>query len=217
MITFAAGRLSVLCLIAATFTVLPASAQQLSMTVTATGVRVGGVTPGGEVVLFWCAKTPGAGATHLESDGRILADDDNDGAVTLDEQIPLRSVWIAVDHKSGAVVAGARPEFPLNVAPLAPTLFRKDAEQEIAALEQELPRVILFLVRPGLGVWAQFAREGGAGDRDGKPDGRLSTAFEDARPIVKGKEKAPRHLKHGDVVVAVDPGRLDVYLSQVTK
>jgi hypothetical protein len=199
---------------------LSASAQSpaLSMTVTEHGVSVSGVTPGDEVVIFSCAKVRRIDVgTLLDAKGRIVRDDDKDGVVSVAGPVPLRSAWIAVDQKSGAVTTGARPDMPLRVSPLAETLFRKDAEEQLAALEMTNPRLYLLLVRPGQGAWLMKGRDGVDNDADNDANGRLKLAFESAQPVVDGKEKAPKHLKAGDVVAAVDPGHLDIFIGQVTK
>jgi len=180
-------------------------------------VRVSNLTPGGDVVLFSYAKYGRNGTTINGSRPRLLHDDDGDGVVTLPGTVPYVSVWIAVDYKTGKVVTGARDGFPLYVEPLAETLFRKDAEDQINALEKRILRLMLLVVRPEKGAWALRGREGGEGDRDKEANGKLLLAFEDAQPIAEGKEKAPKHLKAGDVVVAVDLGHLDVFVSEVTK
>jgi len=191
--------------------------QTLNVTVSETTVTVTGVTPGEDVVLFSCSKRMFNGAIHVEPKGRIISDTDKDGVATLSESVPLRSVWIAIDQKSGAVGVGTPPELTPYVRPIADSLFRKDAEDQIAEFEKEIPRLILLLVRPGQGAWMIRGRDGDPSDRDNDVNGRLRLAFEDAKPVVDGKDKAPKHLKAGDVVACIDPGRLDIFLGQVTK
>jgi hypothetical protein len=186
----------------------------LTMNVSATAVTVTGVTPGEDVVLFSCSKRNVKGAIRFE---RIVSDPDKDGVVTLTGDVPLRSIWIAVDQKSGAVATGSRPEWNVYVSPIAPALYRKDAAGAIAELEKETPRLILLLVRPGLGAWTVEGRDGGPTDRDNDLNSHLRLGFEDAQPIVAGKEKAPKNLKAGDVVAAIEPGRMDIYIGQVTQ
>ena len=189
----------------------------LAVSVADTGVRVDNVTRGGEVVLFSAAKRGGRIATKEETVPRLLSDDDGDGIVTLGGAVPICSVWIAVDWQTGAIATGAPGDFPIYVRPIAPELYRKDAEDQIAALEQRVTRMLLLLVRPGKGAWVLRGREGADGDHDAEANGRLQLAFEDATPIAEGKEHAPKHLKAGDVVAAVDLGHLDIFLGQVTK
>lgn len=193
------------------------TATPLVLEVGESSVRVSNVTPGGDLVLFSCAKVARKGAAFSETLPRLLRDDDGDGVVILDGPVPIVSVWIAVDWRTGVVGTGARDGFPVYVATISPALYRKDAENQIAALEKRIPRLMLLLVRPEKGAWVLRVREGGEGDRDNEANGRLLLAFEDAKPIPGGKEKAPRHLNAGDVVIAVDLGHLDIFVGEVTK
>ena len=189
----------------------------LALQVGENSVQISNLTPGGDVVLFSCAKYVRNGQGMNDSRPRLLHDDDGDGVVTLPGPVPYRSVWVAVDYRTGAMATGAREGFPLYVAPIAPELFRKDAEDQIAALEKRILRLMLLVVRPKQGAWALRAREGGSADRDREANGRLLMAFEDATPLEEGKEKAPKRLKAGDVVVAIDLGHLDVFVGEVGK
>ena len=206
---------SLLALLALSSAALAQSAP-LALQVGENSVQVSNLTPGGDVVLFSYAKYVRNGQGVNDSRPRLLRDDDGDGVVTLPGPVPYVSVWIAVDYKTGVVATGAREGFPLYVAPLAPML-RKDADDQIATLEKRILRLMLLVVRPEKGAWTLRGREGGSADRDKEANGRLSMAFEDAQPLEEGKEKAPKHLKAGDVVVAVDLGHLDVFLSEVGK
>ncbi|HEX3070602.1 MAG TPA: hypothetical protein VHX14_18685 [Thermoanaerobaculia bacterium] len=148
----------------------------------------------------------------------MLHDDDRDGVIrfTPSADIPLRSVWVAIDEVSGQTATGAPPGFPLLVSPIGPDSFRKDVEGEIASLAVDLPRLVLLLVTPGKGAWLLRGFDGEASDRDGKSNGRVQLSFEDAKTI-DGKDNAPKHIKKDDVVVAIDPGHLDVFVTQVGK
>lgn len=201
-------------------TIVPAAFAQtapLSLQVTEASVQVSNLTPGGDVVLFSCAKYGRNGLAINDAKPRLLHDDDGDGKVSLPGPVPYVSVWVAVDYKTGALATGAHEGVPLWVEPIAPTLFRKDAEDQIEALEKRILRLMLLVVRPEKGAWALRGREGGDGDRDKEANGRLLMAFEDAQPLGEGKEKAPKHLKAGDVVVAIDLGHLDIFVGEVTK
>jgi hypothetical protein len=148
----------------------------------------------------------------------VLVDDDRDGVIrfTPTTDIPLRSVWVAVDETTGQTASGAPPGFPLLLSPIGPDGFRKDAGGEIASLAVDLPRLVLLLVTPGKGAWLLIGFDGEATDRDGQSNGRIQLSFEDAKTI-DGKDNAPKHIKKDDVVVAIDPGHLDVFVTQVGK
>lgn len=181
------------------------------------GVRITNLAPGAQVVLFSYAKYVKRETLFADAQARLLSDEDSDGVITLASDVPNASVWVAIDYETGGVATGALRGFALSVRPIAETLFRKDADEAIHGLEQVVPRLHVLLVRPGLGAWTLRVREGGDGDRDGEANGRIRLAFEDAQPIPGGKEKAPQNLKAGDIVVAVDPGRLNLFVSEVAK
>jgi len=106
-----------------------------------------------------------------------------------------------------------RPEFPLVVQPLGESSLRKDVEQEIAELAVDTPRLLVLVVRPGAGAWIEAVFDGEKGDHDGA-NGRVKLSFDELQTI-DGKDKAPKHLKRDDAVVAIDPGHLDVFTAQV--
>lgn len=213
-------RFSVLCLLIVIGALPLAAADRapaLAMEVRDIGVVVENVTPGGEVVLLSCGKRATLGPTFNETKPRIVADDDGDGRVVLEEEVPSPSVWIAVDAKTGALATGASPEFPIYVRPIEQTLYRKDADEQILALEEGRRRMLLLLVRPQHGAWVLRAREGEDGDGDNESNGKLLLTFEHATPFGNKTEKAPKHLKAGDLVFAVDLGHLDIFLGEVTQ
>lgn len=180
-------------------------------------VRISNVARNGSVVLFSCARTSPNGRLRLDTWAKLLRDDDSDGVVefTPAASVPLRSVWIAVDVESGGHAIGAHPDFPLYAAKLPVSKFRKDDLGAITALEMEISRLTLLLVRPGKGAWILTSYEGGAGDADA-PNGKLTMLFEQSAAI-SGKEAPPKQLKGGDFVAAIDPSHLDVWFAEIGK
>lgn len=181
-------------------------------------VKIANATPGGSVVLFSCARTSRQGRTHVTRQALTLVDDNGDGIIefTPEVGIPLRSVWIAVDHLSGALAAGAPISFPLTISELTAGAFKNDADGAIAQLEKQLRRLMLLLVRPGNGAWTSAARDGDRPDADQMRNARVALAFGAARPI-RGSPAAPSQLRPGDVVVAIDPSHLDIYVARIDK
>jgi len=150
------------------FPLLAAESVSTAVVVSPTTVDVTNIRPGGAIVLLFCERGSRQGHTAVSAKGVVLSDDDRDGRVSTTRQtgIPLRSVWIAVDYESGAVAVGSRPEFSAMTNTLAGEALKKDVESGIAFLDQELPQLIMFVVRPGVGVWQLAARDGKAADRD---------------------------------------------------
>jgi hypothetical protein len=178
-------------------------------------VTITSVTPGGEVVLFACDKRALNGGTRASSQQSVLHDTDHDGVVSLQTQPAFRSVWIAVDSTTGAVAAGA--PFPLEIYPITSASLARDSAGAIVRFEVELSRMAMLVIRPGGGAWIARGWDGAEQDRDGMGNGRLSLAFADAVPVTEGDPAAPAALRSGDVIAAVDLGRLEVYLGTVTQ
>jgi hypothetical protein len=191
------------------------AAEPLSIAVNASSVRVSNTTDA--IVLFYCARHVEHGVVMNDSKAFTLSDDDRDGTITFPITVPFRSVWVAVDLKTGAVATGAPDGFPLRVHEHGEALLRKDAEGGIALIAKAIPRMALLTVRPGVGAWLQRGLEGGRGDDDSKPDGTLSLAFENAKQVGMVKERAPKHLKAGDIVIVVDLGHYSVTRGEVSK
>lgn len=201
-----------------TFGAAAAAPPQMQIAVTKTSVTVSNVARGGSVILFACSRDVATRAIAVRPRAIALKDDDRDGSIQFapKEGIAMRSVWIAVDETTGDYVAGAQSEFPLALLSFGAGDLKKDVEGEVAELSVDLPRLVTLIVRPGVGAWAEAAFDGDKNDHDAASNGRLKLNFDDWRTI-DGKEKAPKHLKHGDVLVAIDPGQLDVYATQVGK
>ncbi len=188
----------------------------LQIAVTAQGVVVSNVPKGGSIVLFSCSRYSQRRAIAVRPEARVLLDDDRDGVIryTPPGNIPVRSVWIAVDQSSGETAAGAPRDFPLLVRAVGTSDLRKDVQGEIVSLAAALPRLVVLLVSPGNGAWLLAAFDGESTDRDGKKDGHVELSFGEATSV-NGKDKAPNQVKKDDVIVAIDPAHLDVFITQV--
>jgi hypothetical protein len=193
--------------------------QPPSITVTERVVSIANVTKGGSIVLLSCSRTSEAGRLIVTNDSRLTADTDGDGSITFTppKGVEVRSVWVAVDLETGAFASAAPANFPLVVRSLAVDSFRKDASGEIAELVHDLPRLFVVLVRPGKGAWKLRASDGGDGDRDRVADRKVTIGFEDMIAVGDSKEKGPKNLKADDVVIAIDPFRLDVVTARLSK
>ena len=166
-----------------------------------------GVTPKGKVVWFSIAREISRQATTIVPRLDILADDDGDGAVRfpLDRDVPLRSIWCAVDLASGDVALATPEGFPLlekdwpgGAIPAA--LNRLDLARSFA---------YLVAVRPGVGAWTLRAGDGGASDEDGEADGNLRAALARFTPVA-ASPAVPEHLAPGDLLIVIDPNRMEI-------
>ncbi|MGN6184317.1 MAG: hypothetical protein ACTHQM_11755 [Thermoanaerobaculia bacterium] len=182
-------------------------------------VSMTGVTPGGKVIVFAVTLQSERGMQTLRRFEQVMVDDDRNGIVVLDPNggVPLRSIWTAVDLASGAKAIRVPAGFDLNDRQIDAREFRKDPAGVLDAFFQEALSLDFLLVRPGAGAWQLRAREGGSRDGDRARDGKLSVVFEDAQPMDTDFGKAPKHLKAGDVLIAIDPGRLELMTATISK
>lgn len=190
-----------------------------SLTLTATDVRVTGVARGGQIVLTGVARSAGrSGSILVSTVSEILLDDDRDGAITFTPKfgVPDRSVWVAVDYDSGTTATAAPADFNLVQRTAKPNSMKRDANGEGVSLELERPRMFFTLVRPRKGAWNEFLVESGKRDGDKKADGKL-TILPDTAVDLAGQKNPPKKFLDGDVVIGIDPGRLDVLLFTVAK
>jgi hypothetical protein len=181
------------------------------------------ITPRGRAVFFGISRgdTGDAGGIGVRITRQVTSDDDGDGRIEFDAgyDIPLRAVWAVVDFASGAYALAAPPDFNLLERALEPDALKRDESGGRAFLIAARSRMAMLIVRPGDGAWYTLGFLGGAGDAKKDSLGEhLTLAFEDATSLLDdSSRKAPRHLKDGDVLIGVDPGRLDVFAMVVAK
>jgi hypothetical protein len=190
------------------------------VTVTQTELAITGVTPKGSVVIFGVGRAAtGTVATAVHTTKMWLADEDGDGKVTFKPAyaIPLRSVWVVLDFDTGAYAVTGRSDYKVKTRSVPPNALRSD-DAGVAYIDDERARLALLLLKPGKGAWYQYGAFGAQGDVDKNDNRKLTLAFEAGASFVAGnKEKAPRHVSKGDVIVAIDPARLDVFALTVEK
>lgn len=187
------------------------------VTIRGDSVEVSDVIRGGSIALVGTGRGVGRrGMISQILETHLLVDQDADGVVSFKPKngVPFRSVWVATEIDTGRFATGSPEGFAYRHLPLESSL-KKDLEGELGLLERDVPRMVVLLVRPKSGAWVIAAREGSSFDRDGS-NGRLQIAFEDTVAIA-GKAKGPKHLKIGDLVVAIDPYRLELFSAEVSK
>jgi hypothetical protein len=175
-------------------------------------VVASGVTPGGVVAVFGASRGFNGFAGYFLRHDRVLADDDGDGAVRLELELPLseRAVFAAVDLESGEVGLGAPEGFELQAGALPAEAIGVDGGE----LTERRRRVWALWVRPGAeasrGVWGANVGDGGATDGDGAEDGSVRALMSSFVATETDGPAAPERLAAGDVVVVVDPETLEV-------
>jgi hypothetical protein len=182
-------------------------------------VVVSGLRPNGQVAWFGVAREVEDDWATLVRREEVAADTDGDGVVRLelDREVPLQSVWVAVDLTNGKVAIAAPDGFALRVAPLPVRgLGRGQGEGSPDYLEIDSTSVEAFVARPGVGVWGATAGDGGAGD-DGPPRDRRVRIDLDRLSGRPGNAAAPQRFQPRDIVVLVDPDRLVVTVAELAE
>lgn len=195
-----------------------AATSAMTLNVTREAVTVSNVPAGASIVLFSCARIAAHRSIAVRPGAMVLQDEKREGTIRYSPAagVPLRSVWIAVDPESGQIATGAVADFPISVTPLGDSSFKRDTEGELASMAVELPRLLVLLVSPKKGAWILKAFDGEPADHDGHSNGRIELSFADCTTLY-GSDRSPKHLKKDDVVIAIDPGHLDVFTALIGK
>jgi hypothetical protein len=185
-------------------------------------VQISGITPKGAVVVVSFGRgTSAAGGIAVRVFREYVKDDDGDGVITVlpGYAIPFRSVWVVVDFESGQYAIASPADFSAVTGELSLNAMKEDEVGGTAFLEMDRVRTALLLVRPGKDAWFHVGHLGREGDakKSGERDA-LTLAFADGVSLLpESKSKGPKHLQRGDVLIAIDPGQLEVFSAQVTK
>jgi hypothetical protein len=196
----------------------PAIADQsrISVQVNAKEIVVSSVSPGADVYLFGALQEGHGFYSSLLTVDLTASDDDRDGIVRFayPKGVPLRSVWIAVDQRSGDVGAGVPAGYTLRMTSIPPGAWKKRKGAETDAIAIEHKALEYLVVRPGEDVWRWEADQGSKRDEDGLDDNIVTVSPASMRPGKKGKGAAPKAFSPGDLVVAIDPFSLEVLTSR---
>jgi hypothetical protein len=200
-----------------------AQTQQQTPTITfqPRSITVAGITPKGQALGFSVARELAEDdvATVVRRT-QVLTDDDGDGKVEwdLDRDVPLRSIWVAVDLATGQVAAASPEGYPLRrVSWRGGGLGRGGAGADQVADARSFVEVLL--VRPGQGAWQLTVGDGSAQDADGAADGKLAAALDRLEPVrgLPGITGPPSRFDPSDVVVVLDPNRMELIVVQAGK
>jgi hypothetical protein len=176
-------------------------------------VVASGLTPRGRVVWFSIAREISRRAATIVPRILLVTDDDGDGKVRLElgKDVPLQSIWFAVDLETGQAGVTAPEGFDLQEADLP-------ARAIPAALNGlDLDRRFLYaiLIRPGAGAWMLRAGDGGASDDDGEPDGTLRARLASFKGLGASPQAPPTRVAARDLLLVIDPNRMDFLRFQV--
>jgi hypothetical protein len=179
-------------------------------------VAVSGLTPGGKVVWFGVAREISERTATIVRRTRVLTDEDSDGVVRLElgRDVPFQSIWVAVDLTTGAATLETPEGYPLRNVELPPQSLGRGESGEADWVEDSRNYVEILFVRPPEGAWGVTVGDGGESDDDGAYNGRAIAALTQMRGAGPSPPPAPERFRAGDVVVVIDPNRMEVGLRQ---
>jgi hypothetical protein len=174
---------------------------------TETTVTASGVTEGAAVAWFSVARVIEDLAVRVVARSEVVTDADGDGVVqlALEGPLPLKSVWVAVDLQSGGYTAAAPEGSPLEQG----DFLQKGTNGDLL-----IARSLIHLFRArtgeeGTGAWAVRAGDGGPRDEDGAGDGLLHVGLGQLTNARGSAAPVPGTVSGADVLVVIDPSRLD--------
>lgn len=180
-----------------------------------------GLTPGGEAVWLGVSRELDGWVTKVVHWQGRVKDDDGDGVVTLElgEPVPPASAWVVIDLASGEMGLAAPEGSPAAEVPFPPDGIQVGADGPQGVVPDRFldarSQLSLLVVRPGTGAWWERLGDGGEADDDGQTDGVVTASLEKL-PALGDGGPAPAHLAAGDLVVAIDPDRLELYATRLS-
>ena len=189
-------------------------APSFSAELSETGLRLEGVTPGGEVAIFgvWRERH-----VYWSEVGRVderVADDDGDGEIEWDlgKPVPQATVLFAVDITSGQWANQAPQSFGLRALSQERWAMSPDG----SSLRADAKRLHLLWIRPGNDAWSGAALDGGLGDSSASSDGQVEVPIAEI-PAIGGQDSltSPEELQSGDILIAVDSASLRFLIHEV--
>jgi hypothetical protein len=176
----------------------------------ARSVTVDGLSAKGQVVWYSVAREVAEDdVATIVRRSEVQTDEDGDGKVQLDltQDVPLRSIWIAVDLATGRYAVAAPEGYPLRRAEwrgrgLGRGNSRADRVEDLRTYAD------VILVRPEKGAWRATVGDGGPLDDDGVADGKVAAALDHMKAVSGGEP--PQRFEARDVVILIDPNRMEV-------
>jgi len=193
---------------------LPAGAQP-TISFEENAVVARGLTPGGLVAWFGVARERVNWTSRVAEwqDAEALVDKDGWAALDLGRQVPVKSVWVAVDMTTGGFAASSPPLYPWATHAAFPTegaVFASDGVS-LLSFRDDRQELEVLVIRPKVGAWRATVRHDDPASKEGH-----GVIFSYSDLIPWGKlPSSPGQLVPGDVIVAIDPNRMEYFAQQL--
>lgn len=180
-----------------------------------TAVVATGITPGGKVAWLAVARerVDWTRRVMLWQDADAVADGNGKAVLDLGRDVPVKSIWIVIDMTTGAFAAFSPPAYPWATQVPFPTASATWASDGVTllSLRDDREELEVLVVRPKVGAWRATIRHDDPSSRD--VGGVLLTP---ASLVPWGSTPAsPGNLGPGDVIVAIDPDRMQYFAQQL--
>ena len=180
-----------------------------------TDLSVANVTSGGDAILFFASRSAGGFISRKECGLAFDTDQDQDGSVLFSQPDPTASdfLWTAVDFTTGAHSFEAGGAFKVSAEPLL-----SGVSAGAVTLQVQRPYVELLVVRPGIAAWHGLLSDGTESDVGVDSDNVVVADLGSLPGKWPAGEQQPGplgSLAGGDVVIAIDPLRLELFTSTV--
>jgi hypothetical protein len=184
-------------------------------------LRVSGATPSGSVVVVAALRE--TSSTRIASLDRVAVVLPSNAAGTADldfgRPIPMAGIWAVVDQISGTYNIVTASDYPRREQSFPSSIYKHATPADIIdQLSTNSLMLRMLWVRPGNGggSWFLTASDGAMNDDDRTPNGEVSTSTDHFLPI-EGKEKPPKKLKIGDILILIDPFEMNFRATTVTR
>jgi hypothetical protein len=185
---------------------------QPAVTFSADTVTFSGFPPGAKVVWLSIAREIGEDwiTKVVRREGVAQTGAKGELPIAYDGAVAANSGWFAVDLEQGDVAFGTPEGTQWRLVESTAKPAAAGAAGTVHLLRDQREFIELLLVRPSEGAWGYSAGDGGAADDGAAQDGTIRAAF-DALRSVGDSAAPPKGPREGDVVVGIDPDRLEAY------
>ncbi len=190
---------------------IPVEPPQLSFAPTT--VTISKLTPGGKAAWIGVSREAEDDGVTVYQRAAVAVDDDGDGTATVDlgREYTPSSIWAAVDLSSGLFALTATNGTPVTGIAYPGGTLGTTKRLSFTGVDS----LWILLVRQGVGAWSVRVGDGGEADSDGEANGQIGVGLASFEPLGDAPPP-PEALASGDLVIAMDPDRLEAFSAQVS-